>query len=183
MHSLSCQLADPEFTAQLTRLQTGLRAFLLAVTGNGFDADEVLQETNQVLWRKRATFEPGSNFRAWAFRIATLEARNFVRRRARTQGTEVLPSEELLLRIAAEAERQHVEAQYERRRVALESCLQKLKPADRDLLLRRYFQNQPLEALAQERATTQNALAQKLFRLRAAVLRCIQKQTKDGGSP
>mgnify|MGYP000113776971 CR=1 FL=1 len=28
--------------------------------------DDVLQETNVVLWEKRATFEPGTNFRAWA---------------------------------------------------------------------------------------------------------------------
>jgi RNA polymerase sigma-70 factor, ECF subfamily len=182
MQSLARQQADSEFTAQLTRLQARLRGFLLAVTGSAFDADEVLQDTNKVLWQKRGTFEAGSNFQAWAFRIATFEARNFVRRRARTQGAE-LPSEELLVRIGDEAERQ-VDLQREGQHAALTVCLSKLRQDDRTLLVRRYFENHSLSTLAEERSSTQNALAQKLFRLRTAVLKCIEKQLqRDGGSP
>jgi RNA polymerase sigma-70 factor (ECF subfamily) len=175
MHSLPRNQPDAEFTALLTRLQPRLRGFFLALTGNGPDADEVLQDTNQILWRKRETFEPGSNFQAWAFRTAALEARNFLRRRARTQGAE-LPSDELLDRVSSEADR--LDGEFERRRAALTGCLNKLAQPDRALLVRRYFENQSLAVLAGERESTQNALAQKLFRLRVVVLRCIEKQMK-----
>ena len=178
MHPLADQPADILFTAQLTALQPRLRAFLLAFTGNRPDADEVLQDTNQVLWRKRETFRPDSSFSAWSFQIAAFEARNFLRKRARTNRTEI-PSEEILADIAAEVEAHHSDRAHEERRVELLQCLDKLAPADRELLMRRYFEDRPLAALAAERGVNQNALAQKLFRLRAMVLRCIEKQTRQ----
>lgn len=178
MHPLADQPAHILFTAQLTALQPRLRAFLLALTGNRPDADEVLQDTNQVLWRKREMFRADSSFSAWSFQIAAFEARNFLRRRARTHRTEI-PSEEILAEIAAEAESHHTDHAHEERRVKLLQCLDKLAPADRELLMRRYFEDRPLAALAAERGINQNALAQKLFRLRAMVLRCIEKQSRQ----
>ncbi len=178
MQLLAPHQPDADFTAHLTRLQPRLRGFFLAVTGNAPDADEALQDTNQILWRKRATFEQGTNFQAWAFRTAAYEARNFLRRRAKTQSAEI-PSEELLAQISSEVDRHDAEGQLEGRRAALTGCLNKLGHPDRALLVRRYFENQSLAALAEERESNQNALAQKLFRLRAAVLRCIEKQMKQ----
>ena len=178
MHPLADQPANILFTAQLTALQPRLRAFLLALTGSRSDADEVLQDTNQVLWRKRDTFRADSSFQAWSFQIAAFEARNFLRRRARTNRTEI-PSEEILTGIAAEAESHHNDGAHEERRAELLRCLDKLAHADRELLMRRYFEDRPLAALAAERGINQNALAQKLFRLRAMVLRCIEKHTRQ----
>lgn len=178
MHPLADQPAHILFTAQLTALQPRLRAFLLALTGNRADADEVLQDTNQVLWRKRETFRPDSSFSAWSFQIAAFEARNFLRRRARTHRTEI-PSEDLLAEIAADSEAHHSDRAHEERRAELVRCLDKLAPDDRELLTRRYFEDQPLAALAAERGINQNALAQKLFRLRAMVLRCIEKHSRQ----
>jgi len=35
---------------------------------NAADADDVLQETNLVLWRKTADFDPAREFMPWAMR-------------------------------------------------------------------------------------------------------------------
>src|SRR5262245_9178902 len=129
MQSLAHHRPDTEFTAQLTRLQPRLRGFFLAITGNAADADEVLQDTNQVLWRKRADFQTGSNFHAWAFRAAAYEARNFARRRAKTHGAEV-PSDDLLDQIASQVDRLDADGPLEARRAALAGCLSKLAPSD-----------------------------------------------------
>lgn len=177
MRPLAHRQPDTEFTGQLARLQGRLRAFLLALTGNGPDADEVLQDTNQILWRKRQEFRPGTSFQAWAFQIAAYEARNFLRQRARTHRSEV-PADDLWSRIAAQAEAHQAEREHEERRAWLARCLEKLTGEDRALLMRRYLENQPLAALAAERGSNQNALAQKLFRLRGAVLKCIQKHMR-----
>jgi RNA polymerase sigma-70 factor (ECF subfamily) len=177
MRPLAHRQPDHDFTAQLAELQPRLRAFVLALTGNGPDADEVLQDTNQILWRKRQEFQPGTNFQAWAFQTAAFEARNYLRQRARAHRTEI-PSEALWTEIAAQAEAHHAEGAFEERRAGLTRCLEKLPPEDRALLVQRYFENRPLAALAADRGSNQNALAQKLFRLRGAVLRCIQRHMR-----
>lgn len=176
-HTLS-QHPDHNLSARLAELQPRLRAFVLSLTGNAPDADEVLQDTNQILLRKSQSFVPGTSFQAWAFQTAAFESRNFLRKKARTRQTEV-PSEELLTRLSTEAQTYQDEQAYEQRQSALPRCLDKLPTADRELLNHRYLENRALSALAAERGCTQNALAQKLFRLRAAVLKCMQKQQKQ----
>lgn len=43
----------------------------LRLTGNAGDAEDLLQDASLLAWRGFASFEPGSNFRAWFFRILT----------------------------------------------------------------------------------------------------------------
>ena len=42
----------------------------MSVLPNRTDVDDLLQETNLVLWREFESFEIGTNFTAWAYRIA-----------------------------------------------------------------------------------------------------------------
>ena len=46
--------------------QSRLYGFLFALVGNREDADELFQETSLTLSRRFDTFQPGSNFYAWA---------------------------------------------------------------------------------------------------------------------
>jgi RNA polymerase sigma-70 factor (ECF subfamily) len=43
----------------------------LRLTGNAGDAEDLLQDASLLAWRGFGSFEPGSNFRAWFFRILT----------------------------------------------------------------------------------------------------------------
>lgn len=56
--------ASAEFVRLLTGNQRKLYAFILSLLRRPADADDVLQETNMVMWRKCAEFEPGTNFDA-----------------------------------------------------------------------------------------------------------------------
>ena len=64
------------FIGHVMEHQRELYAFILSMLPNLTEADDVLQETNMVLWRKREEFEPGTNFGAWARTVArsTLES-------------------------------------------------------------------------------------------------------------
>ncbi len=46
---------------------------------NAENARDVLQETNIVLWRKRNEFKPGTDFVAWACKVAYYQALSFLR--------------------------------------------------------------------------------------------------------
>ena len=58
------------YVQQLTDGQNRLYAYILMLLPNHDDAADVLQETNLVLWRKSGEFVEGTEFGAWACRIA-----------------------------------------------------------------------------------------------------------------
>jgi RNA polymerase sigma-70 factor (ECF subfamily) len=60
--------------------QSGLLAFLLSLTGNLPDSEDLVEECITLLWRKFDAFESGSNFGAWARTTAFFLFRNQVRR-------------------------------------------------------------------------------------------------------
>ena len=167
---------SPEFERLLEAHRPRLHALLLSLTGSGAAADDLVQETCLVLWEKREQFDPSGDFRAWAFRVAFLQAQNHRRRVARRQHRE-LPGDELFERIADAATEGHGPSEAEERRhAALVHCLKKLSEPHRDLLLRRYQDGTSLEQLSREADLNRNAMAQKLFRIKTTVARCVRRQ-------
>ena len=153
-----------------------LHAFLVSLTGSRAAAADLAQETCLVLWEKRETFDPTGDFRAWAFRIAFLQTQNYRRKLARRQSRE-LPGDELFDRIAAVATESHGQSDLEEaRHAALLTGLKKLSEAHRDLLLSRYQDGTSLEHLSSEARLNRNAMAQKLFRIKQTLLRCVERQ-------
>ena len=59
-----------EFARLFSRNARRIYGFIMTLVFNHHDAEEVFQNTNVVLWNKFADFQPGSNFFAWASRIA-----------------------------------------------------------------------------------------------------------------
>ena len=159
-----------EFIAQVTRAQRALHAFILAIVRNAADADDVLQETNIVLWRKADEFDAARPFTPWAMRVAQLQALAFLKKRQRSK---VAFDDELLAIIAEEAIAEAPEA--DARRVALSGCLQKLTPEHGALIAQRYEPGGSVNEMAEERGTTPKAISEMLRRIRQALLLCIER--------
>ncbi|MDX2289181.1 MAG: sigma-70 family RNA polymerase sigma factor [Hyphomicrobiaceae bacterium] len=53
----------------LARLIPNLRAFARSLCGSADQADDLVQETLVKAWNSRASFQPGSNLKAWLFTI------------------------------------------------------------------------------------------------------------------
>ena len=62
-----------EFMRLYTQHQRRLYVYLLSLVHNAADADELLQESSYILWKKFDQFEPESNFGSWACRVAYFE--------------------------------------------------------------------------------------------------------------
>ncbi len=164
-----------EFERLIEAHRPRLRAFLLSLTGSEAAAEDLAQETCLVLWRKRDEFDTGGNFQAWAFRIAFFVAQNHRRKMARQRSREI-PGDELLDRIAEIATQVHARHDAEdRRRSALRHCLSKLSAPHRDLVLSRYLDGTSLADLSNAAEINRNAMAQKLFRIRKSLARCLRK--------
>ena len=89
------------FAQLLATCQRRVFVYLLSLLHNAADAEEVLQETNLVLWRKFDEFEPGTHFDHWACRIAYFEALKF---REKQVPAERLFSQEFVECLARESE-------------------------------------------------------------------------------
>jgi len=73
------------FVALLSQHQTRLSHFLETLVPGFQAAQDLLQDTNLVLWRKRLEFEEGSNFWAWACSIAHYEVLHYRRSQQRSK--------------------------------------------------------------------------------------------------
>jgi hypothetical protein len=91
-----------------------------------WDVDDVLQNTNAVLWQKRAQFKEGTNFLAWSFKIARYQVKH-QHGRAKRDGLLVF-SDQLVDQIAETAP---VDQSRGRLLSALEGCLAKLTAEQR----------------------------------------------------
>lgn len=167
---------DPseEFIRSFTQSQRPLFLYLLPLLGNAADADEVLQETNLVIWKKRTDFEPGTNFLAWGRTIGRLEVFRFRRNRGRKLS---FIDQGMLESIAETAE--EVSSDTEARQEALTACLEQLRPKDRELIQMRYTPGSNGDKVAHQLGRPANSVYQSLGRIRRALMDCVQHRLVD----
>ena len=166
-----------EFVAQITKCQRHLHAFILSMVWNPAEADDVLQETNLVLWEKVAEFDSSRPFLPWAMRFAQFQAMAWLKRHRRQ--TERFVFDDDLAKLLADEAAMH-EPAFDERQHALASCLQKLPGDQRKLISRRYEPGASVNAMAEKANTTAKAVSDKLRRIRHALLECIEKTIAEG---
>lgn len=163
-----------EFIRCFTAAQRPLFLYLLPMLGNPVDAEEVLQETNVVIWKKWHQFELGTNFIAWGRTIARLE----VFRYRRNKGNKIALLDEDILELVATRLENEASTLEGRRREALAACVQKLKPADREVIRLRYETDSNGDQVAKALGRPPNSVYQSLGRIRRVLMKCIDKQVK-----
>lgn len=167
--------ADADFEALLADAQPRLRGYVASILGGHSDADDVVQETNLILAAKKDSFKAGTNFMAWAFRIAFFKATTWRRDRLRA-GRVVVFGEAAFQDVAAAAEEYFTE----RPPVldALADCLQSLPASQRELITAKYFNRQALVDLAASCGCSANSLHKMISRIRLALRKCVSETLK-----
>jgi len=161
-----------EFVGQIARHQPGLHAYIISLMPGMDGVEDVLQETNLILWEKRGTFQPKTDFRAWAFTIARFKVMAHRKKLARL-GVRTF-EEELLEILSAECEAETEEL--DERLRALEKCLGRLEDDERGLIEHRYYTAAGLDHFAAQCGRPVESLRVSLFRIRAALKKCITAQ-------
>ena len=164
-----------EFVRLMTEHQGRLFAYILSLLGDPDAANDVLQETNVVLWRDSGEFRPGTNFKAWSFRVAHFQVMAWRQRQIRDR----LVFEDDMLEVLAFAARE-ADDTFDARQQKLTGCLEKLNPTHREMIRRRYAEGSPLSSIAQERGMTANAVMQALFRIRQSLMQCVARFSEGG---
>ena len=159
-----------EFVFLLARHERQLAAYVMTMVPHYQDADDILQEAKVVMWRSFSKFEKGTNFGAWARKVAFHQVLAYRKRKHRDR---LDFSEEFLRSVADEAESNA--PRLEMRERALQECIAKL-PADHGEVVRlRYQESLSLEDMAARLGRTVCALYRQLSRVRQVLHECVSK--------
>lgn len=159
--------------------QQHLRDFIFMICPNRTYIDDILQETNRVLWEKRMDFQPGTNFLAWARKIAKYQTMSF---QTTSQRSAWLRFDSELVHTLAEI----IEAQKgnpSSRIKALNRCVSRLSEADQALIQMRYESQLSLSQISDATSRSEGALKQVFLRIRGQLKQCIERtvlvETRD----
>ena len=166
-----------EFVRLLTQHQRRVYAYILGVVPHWNDADEILQETNIRLWSEFDRFEPGTNFEAWAIRVAHFQVLTWRKRVSRNR---LFFDHSLVELIAQEFEGGGSLADI--RHQALRECVESLEPRQSELLARCYAEGAKIKQVAQSLSRTTASVHKALQRVRLALHKCIRRRLAEEGA-
>lgn len=161
-----------QFALLLTENQGALRSFVLSLIPNHPDVLDLLQEINIIIWEHKDSFKIGTNFRAWAFVVARHKVMN---ERKKLRRAHWLVFDDDLIDTFTEEGSECSKDWVETRCRALEKCLRKLRPQDRELVEARYTSKIEFERFALNAGRPRASLRVTLCRVRAALRRCVRQ--------
>lgn len=119
--------ADQVFRDQLVDLLPSLRSFARGLCGWRDMADDMVQDAMLRGWAARASFTPGTNFRAWMFMILRNQFYTALRKDKRMSTWDPELAERVLVQAPSQQDAIHV--------ADVARALQKLPPEQREVLL------------------------------------------------
>ena len=155
----------------LLKQERMLKGMITALIGDRMTADDLFQEVAVIMTRKRNQLAEDGNFTAWGCAIAKNVVRDYRKKKARQKVR--LLDDEALEAVAAVFEDTSEHAWEDRRR-ALQECSEGLPQEQRDLMLKRYEENIPVGKIAGILNKTRGAVDTMLYRIRKALLDCIE---------
>ena len=158
------------FVNQLTACQHRIYAFILTLVPNWSDADDLMQETAEIMWRKFQNAGQIHNFCAWGKTIARNKVMSFYARRKRER---VLFDDSLLKDVIEREEKTSL--QEELRLGALQKCLHKLRSNDRHLIQALYGHDITIKKLAEEVQRPVQGLYKAMARIHHSLLHCVRR--------
>jgi RNA polymerase sigma-70 factor (ECF subfamily) len=158
----------------LTQAERRVYAYILSLVPRWADAEEILQETNVRLWEQFADFQPGADFGSWACTVAYYQVLTF-RKRVRREQSHL--SQEFV-ELVAEESRQSAD-EIDLRVSALEECMAKLLPSQRQLLNHCYGSRLSIKDASKQLNRSIAAVYKSLERIRLLLHECIERRLRE----
>jgi RNA polymerase sigma-70 factor, ECF subfamily len=149
-----------------------LRAIMVLVPQRS-DARDILQDTAVVLWQKFSDYDRNRPFTNWALGFARMHIRRFFRTLQRRNQLSEKAMEALL------NEETEDQATFEKRHLALRSCLEELPTLPREMIEGYYLQEKDVSELATRHNKSVEAVYKSLQRLRRSLLECMNRKLAE----
>lgn len=166
---------DEEFVRLLGLHQGQVFAYIATLLPRWADAEEVLQRTSVVLWRKFDRFDPSTDFIRWAYTVAYWESLNYLKQEGRRQQV----FRESVLEKLTRTRIAHSDL-FEKRHLAIDDCVAQLSPSDREIIEHYYYLGRKTAAeVASELGRPTDTILHALVRIRGSLQRCIDEATSS----
>lgn len=165
------QLDGSDFVKLYSAYEARLRGYVQSLVHRWSDADDVMQRSNLVLWKKFAQYQPGSNFFAWACQIVRLEVLKFRESAARDK---MVFAEAFL--DAIDKQTIHRSDDLQTRIDYLEQCVSKLSPEHQELLRLSYDEERTVVSIAEHLNRKVDGVYKTLSRIHLALYACVNRR-------
>lgn len=148
--------------------------FILTFLPNLTKAEDVLQETMIVMWRKFSEFEAGTNFGAWGIQIARYNLYKYHRSRK----SDIIHFDSDALDVIGKHIAEGPEARTNTHIDALLHCFEKLEQKSKQIILLRYESNFNVPDISKKLGRTIRDTYRILSRIQHALQRCTYQTLK-----
>jgi RNA polymerase sigma-70 factor (ECF subfamily) len=162
------------FLKHFLQHQSLLKAYLLTVTRNPADADDLLQEVSNILWEKFDEYDPKRPFRAWALGVARYEALEWRRRQARSSRLLSPEAIDALTEVAIDASPEPDGFQ-----ATLRECVDQLTPDWSRIVRLTYQESLSIKEVAEWIDRSVAAVEMILVRARRALKACVERKVAE----
>ncbi len=166
---------EREFVNLLIAHQSLIRAFVISLLPGAVEVDDVIQNTNEVLWTKRNTFTLGTNFKAWALTTARFQV---MAQQQKMRAEKRAPLDDDVLALVAEAAEAMHAGEINRQLEDLQECLSLLPMRDQELILHRYWKRSGLGDYARASGRSVGSIKVALYRIRESLRDCLERKSK-----
>jgi RNA polymerase sigma-70 factor (ECF subfamily) len=150
--------------------------YVLVLCPNYSAAEDIVQETMLVMWRKYGQYRPGTNFAAWGMRIARFCVSNYFRKE---KSRVVYFGNEAFENITEYGN--YIDLDQEAYLEALEECTMELPENSKKMIILRYVENMKVTDIALKMQKTLSSTYKIMSRIHHTLLTCIERKlAKDG---
>ena len=160
-----------QFVRLMTKYERLVYGYILSLVPNWADADEILQETNVRLWEEFDKYVPGTNFAAWATRVAHFQVLTWRKKVSRSR---LIFDQRVIEALAAEP--LWTDEAFDARQQALGECVSELPDHNRRLLRHCYARGNKIKDVAVRLKRSPTAVYKALERIRVTLHSCIERK-------
>ena len=162
------------FLSLLMANQRRINAYILSLVPNFADADDIMQETITVMWRKFEGFEIGTDFAGWGLKVAYYCILNYRKKK----GKDKLVFGENIFQQIEEIAKQKQDGTDDRINY-LRRCIEKLKSTDQRFLKARYELNYDVKSLAVQLDRSVQYVYKHLSRIHYTLNLCVKRAVRQ----
>jgi RNA polymerase sigma-70 factor (ECF subfamily) len=165
------------FVRRLLASEKRIYAFILTLVANVVDADDVMQDTVETMWRKfDSSTDDASTFAAWGVQIAHYKVMEY---RRKSYEKRVVFNSEVLNTVAKEAFliNETVDERFE----IIQESVQKLKKRDYEIVYLHYVKGETVKFIARQFGVSINAIYKALSRIHEFLFRDYQRALVSKG--
>ena len=145
-------------------------SYILKMVPNWNDAEDIMQNTSSVIWKKIDQYNDGQDFAAWGCGIARYEILSFLRKR---KNSRLVFDEDLLDQIERNTKDTHG-SRIEEVSQAARDCVKKLKSNDQKIIQLRYDEELSVKQISSRLSRSVRGLYKSLARIHDNLLSCVE---------